>query len=69
MGGASAYRQAMSELSTLERAFALARTGSYANVSDIRTQLRAEGYYLAQLEGPSLQKQLRQICSDAKKAL
>ena len=37
----------------LERAFSLARTGKCAGVSDIRAQLKAEGFAVVQLEGPS----------------
>jgi hypothetical protein len=37
------------------------------SVSEIRSQLRSEGYELSQLSGPSLQKQLRELCADAKK--
>jgi hypothetical protein len=52
---------------TLERAFTLARSGDYGGVAEIRTQLRAEGYATSQLEGPSLMKQLRKLCEDARK--
>jgi hypothetical protein len=51
----------------LERAFALARTGDYAGISEIRSKLQAEGYQISQLQGPALQKQLRQLCADARK--
>lgn len=47
---------------TLERAFALARTGDYASIAEIRAQLKAEGYAAQQLEGPSLLRQLRELC-------
>ena len=52
---------------TLERAFELARTGEYARVSDIRTQLKTEGYALHQLEGPTLVRQLRDLCVASRK--
>jgi hypothetical protein len=58
----------MNEPTTLERAFALARTGDYTNLSELRAQLKIEGYSLSQLDGPSLQRQLRQICTDSRKA-
>jgi len=48
---------------TLERAFALARTGDYPGVPELRAQLGAEGYALRQLEGPSLIRQLRELCT------
>ena len=52
----------------LERAFDLARSGEYTGMGDIKVQLKAEGYQTAQLEGPSLSKQLRTICAAAKAA-
>jgi hypothetical protein len=55
-----------SRQTTLERAFTLARSGEYAGVSEIRTQLKAEGYAMQQLEGPSLMKQLRDLCLQAR---
>jgi hypothetical protein len=53
---------------TLERAFALARTGDYEGVSKIREQLKAEGYDLLQLAGPTLARQLREVCIASLKA-
>jgi hypothetical protein len=53
---------------TLERAFALARTGAYAGVAEIKAQLKAEGYTLSQLEGPALGRQLRDLCIAARGA-
>ncbi len=54
----------------LERAFALASSGDYATVTEVRAQLKAEHFPLHQLEGPSLLRQLRQLCiaSAARKA-
>jgi len=64
-----AYMQGMSFRPTaLERAFALAKSGEYPGLSEIRTQLKAEGYATQQLEGPTLLRQLREICTSAKKA-
>jgi hypothetical protein len=53
---------------TLERAFELARSGSYATISDIRKQLKVEGFSDApsQISGPSMLKQLRKICEAAR---
>ena len=51
----------------LERAFALARTGEYPGVSELKTQLKAEGYATLQLEGPSLLRQLRTLCAASRK--
>jgi|KBSSwiStaDraftv2_1062776.scaffolds.fasta_scaffold19759_2 hypothetical protein len=56
--------------STLERAFELANSGHYGNISEIRHQLNSEGYHDAttQLYGRSLASQLRKICLAAKAA-
>ena len=51
---------------TLERAFTLARSGEYGGVSEIRAQLKAEGYAIQQMEGPSLLRQLRDLCLAAR---
>jgi hypothetical protein len=60
----------MTTLTTVERAFELARSGSCASVQDIRRQLKSEGHdqVEAHLAGPSLGKQLRRHCEDARKA-
>jgi hypothetical protein len=47
----------------LERAFDLARTGNYAGVSELRQQLKTEGYSVEQLSGPALLRQLRELCT------
>lgn len=52
----------------LERAFALARTGEYAEVEEIRARLKAEGYEVSQLVGRTLLKQLRLLCDAARQA-
>ena len=46
----------------LERAFTLAKSGQYRNVTAVRDQLKAEGYTLRELEGPMLMRQLRDLC-------
>jgi len=53
---------------TLERAFALARSGEYPTISDIRKQLKVEGFSDApsQISGPSMLKQLRKLCDEAR---
>jgi hypothetical protein len=53
---------------TLERAFELARTGDYLGIAEIRAQLKAEGYSLGQLEGPSLMRQIRELCIASRRA-
>ena len=57
----------MTQTTTLERAFELARSGSCATVQDIRRKLKSEGYdqVEAHLSGPSLGKQLRRLCEEA----
>ena len=65
--GATSYNSRMSRPTTLERAFELARTGQCTNLSEIRATLVAEGLNTQQLDGPLLQKQLRQVCEEAKK--
>ena len=44
----------------LGRAFQLAREGLVADVEDIKKTLRREGYNTAELQGPELQRQLRE---------
>ncbi|WP_425993719.1 hypothetical protein [Caulobacter sp. DWR1-3-2b1] len=53
---------------TLERAFQLARSGEYSTISDIRRQLKIEGFSDApsQISGPSMLKQLRKLCEAAR---
>lgn len=50
--------------STLERAFALAQSGDYANLNEIRAKLKAEQHDQvdAHLAGPSIKKQLNKLC-------
>jgi len=56
--------------STLERAFELAGSGQYGSISEIRHQLKIEGFHDAatQLYGRSLAAQLRKICLTARTA-
>lgn len=53
---------------TLERAFQLARSGDHATISEIRRQLKLEGFSDAptQISGPSMLKQLRKLCEAAR---
>ena len=49
-------------LSALERAFQLARSGQVSNVEDIRKRLKQEGYDSRAVDvGRSLQSQLREL--------
>jgi ribosomal protein L29 len=51
----------------LERAFELARTGQYANISEIKSELDKEGLSTDQLSGTMLIRQIRQIIATALK--
>ncbi len=53
--------------SPLERAFELARTGSYRTVSDVKRAVAAEGYAMGQFEGRTLARQLGDIIKAARK--
>lgn len=53
-------------LTTIARAFQLAKSGAVASVGDIKRQLKAEGYRIDQIEGPALSKQLRLLMKSAK---
>ena len=55
---------------TLERAFALARSGEYAGVNDIRQQLKRERYDQVEghLAGHSINRELRTLCGEAQRA-
>jgi hypothetical protein len=51
----------------LERAFALATSGEFHNTQELRKQLKAEGYVTDQLAGPTLLRQLRDLCTASAK--
>jgi hypothetical protein len=67
---APAYKGRMTALSTIERAFALARSGTCANLHEIRLKLRAERYDQvdAHLAGSAISRQLRELCIEAREA-
>jgi hypothetical protein len=54
--------------SVIERAFQLARTGQYVSVEDLKKKLRAEGYSVATITGPTLLRQLRELIRAARTA-
>ncbi len=58
----------MANPTTLERAFALARSGDCPTVPEIRSRLRREGYeeVEAHLAGPMISRQLRELCEEAR---
>jgi hypothetical protein len=52
-------------VSALERAFALARSGKCVSVGQIKQQLHAEGYSSTQIEGQALHTQLAGLIQEA----
>jgi hypothetical protein len=50
-------------ISALERAFELARSGDYKNASEVKRTLAAEGYTIHQLTGPTLVRQINDLCN------
>ena len=52
-------------VTVLERAFQLARSGLCGSVSEIKERLKAEGYSLVQVTGPTLSRQLFALIRDA----
>ena len=49
------------DLTSIERAFELARSGKCRSFSEIKAALKAEGYDTATITGGTLSKQLRQL--------
>ena len=54
-------------ITTIERAFQLAKSGSCASVADIRKRLKLEGFSVAQISGGVLTGQLRALIQAARK--
>jgi hypothetical protein len=54
-------------ITTIERAFQLARSGSCVSVADIKKRLKAEGFSIAQITGGVLSGQLRALIQGARK--
>lgn len=56
--------------STLERAFELARSGRFASVADIASQLTREQHSSVQqhLSGHTIRRQLVKMCTESRKA-
>jgi hypothetical protein len=48
-------------LTALERAFQLAKSGKVAGVTDIVAALKSEGYRIDQIQGRQLHSQLRKL--------
>jgi hypothetical protein len=53
------------DVTTLERAFELAKSGNYITIEEIRQKLKAENFDRDRLVGPSLLAQLRAIMGAA----
>lgn len=51
----------VNSLTSLERAFQLAKSGEQESVTGIRCQLKYEGYNAEQICGPALARQLRDL--------
>ncbi len=60
----------MKAVTTVERAFELARSGECVGVDDVRRVLKRERHDAvdAHLAGPSLTKRLRALCEEARQA-
>ena len=58
-------------MDTVERAFVIARSGTCANVQEIKLQMRQEGYAASTTEphlaGPSIRKQLVILIAEARR--
>jgi hypothetical protein len=52
--------------SAIERAFELARTGRFLDVSEIKDRLRNEGYFTDTVTGPTLRTQLKAMIEAAR---
>ena len=51
-------------ITSLERAFQLARSGRCRTTADIQIRMKVEGYPTDQVIGPTLLKQLRAVMDD-----
>ena len=54
-------------VTALERAFQVAKSGKCSSVADLKKQLRAEGYSIAQITGRTLVKQLEVLIKMARR--
>jgi hypothetical protein len=53
-------------MTTLERAFQLARSGRVSTIADIVGSLKRAGYSIDQIEGPALKRQLANLIRAAR---
>jgi hypothetical protein len=56
----------LSDNTPLVRAFQLAQSGRFATIDDVLKALKTEGYAIAQVNGPSMRKQLKLIIDTAR---
>jgi hypothetical protein len=54
------------KMTALERAFQLAKSGQVADLAQIASALKREGYAAAQIEGPLLKRQLTDLIKAAR---
>ena len=54
-------------VTALERAFQVAKSGKCSSVADLKKQLHAEGYSIAQITGRTLVKQLEVLIKMARR--
>jgi hypothetical protein len=54
-------------MTTMERAFDLARSGRFISLSEVMTSLNREGYSASQIEGPLLKRQLADLIKAARR--
>lgn len=57
----------MTEMTAIERAYELARSGRYRSIDAIRKRLRQEQYHFTALQGKVLSKQLRALIIEAQR--
>lgn len=55
------------KVSTVERAYQLARSGAFRTVTEVKVRVRAEGFYdaVAQLDGRTITMDLRRLIAAA----
>jgi hypothetical protein len=56
-------------ISTVERAYQLARSGKYTTLPRLKSALDREGYFSWQISGPMLSRQLNMIMAAAQNAM
>jgi hypothetical protein len=56
----------MHRMTTMERAFHLARSGKFTTITEVLTSLDREGYSAGQIQGPLLRRQLTDLIKAAR---